>query len=992
MRHSVLLRSRVFVSSPLVAAASSTSGVLLAGGLTSSSNTVSSIASGRKGMFSSTHPLLAPKKKKNPVKEWGDGEDEISDEDMADFYDPEKTAEDFFGADVTEGTEAASKTPTSTTTTKKRSRVRVVSELSGDRPTIKGTPVAVDPSNLVYNEPPEQHDKTIAGQPGTTGGPALGDPAQVGTNPEASDYNSYGGTEDTSPSHAGLGASSPSANTAGAFEAAPYEPAEIDDESSLAEPDFAEQQEVIQKASGMRPKRAEQPPQPSEVPIDPLLANEAGEAAGDGEAQFTEEVIEVVQSAIDPYYAEIPMEQLVDAVVAYLRTCENPKLVDEEEEGQVFPALLSRIDDCPIPLLLDVVECNWRRSTMDRYGTVLKDLVRDRILQDAEELTPELLLRSIIVMGISAGRRKRDLDFFKTLGKLFVTNINSYKDPNDLVRVMTAFNRAKIVPPNSFLALMGRRFPVLNKRHPLRALPAYRVFSNLYRMGHDQMNPFRYLADRMFETITANLKKEKIRLKKLERAEKAGDTEKIEATKKEIERERVDAMQKLAAETKEEDYQKGAAEALAEEQWGGSEHGAQAVRRRFLELSEVRPIHLTKMLIVLARFGAPHQQYFRPLLAPLIIPSIPHFPPPSLSRIIRAIRLFKTTDEIIYKAVIDQLIALGPKQAVMSDVLEVLRALAHIEAPVPSNTEAFMMLCYEIFTDEARLRARDMCLVSSDLLLFSKKEDVTIPALDTMMKLVEVFAKRMTYLMDIGVLSLTHAEILEDISRQLKHKDESGAIAAMREKRREVNKIGDDEYYMMIDIDVRETYFKIQLVDNFNTYGPWRPVPGLLQVDFKQALTNVRVDFVLEAVHLYEQSYPEQLRITVKRLLSKAILMKMSDEGEDVIVNGEIVVRPNAPVGFAAPTVRKFANMLKVTPLKRVRRSPITWKFLLEKAVAVNDQEVIELCKQSLAFLEEAKKAGTPQSSLEKETSNEHEGEEVFIPTRGEFDKVIAAI
>eukprot|EP00743_Colponemidia_sp_Colp-15_P017294 GILK01021345.1.p1 GENE.GILK01021345.1~~GILK01021345.1.p1 ORF type:complete len:328 (-),score=46.82 GILK01021345.1:31-1014(-) len=326
----------------------------------------------------------------------------------------------------------------------------------------------------------------------------------------------------------------------------------------------------------------------------------------------------------------------------------------------------------------------------------------------------------------------------------------------------------------------------------------------------------------------------------------------------------------------------------------------------------------------------------------------------------------------------------------MSDVLEILRALAHPDAPVPSNTEAFMMLSYSIYTDEARLRARDMCLVASDLLLFSKKEDVTVPALETMMKLVEVFAKRMTYLMDIGVLSLTHSEILEDISRQLKHKDESGAIAAMREKRREVNKMGDDEYYMLIDIDVRETYFKIQLVDNFNTYGPWRPIPGLLQVDFKQALTSVRVDFILEAVHLYEQSYPEQLRITVKRLLSKAILMKMSDEGEEVVVEGEIVMRPNAPIGFSAATVKKFANMLKVTPLKRVRRSPITWKFLLEKAIAVSDEDVIKLCNESLAYLEEAKRAGTPQSSLEKETSFEYEGEDVYIP-QSELREAIAA-
>eukprot|EP00658_Telonema_sp_P-2_P030486 TRINITY_DN23004_c0_g1_i4.p1 TRINITY_DN23004_c0_g1~~TRINITY_DN23004_c0_g1_i4.p1 ORF type:complete len:121 (-),score=37.66 TRINITY_DN23004_c0_g1_i4:163-525(-) len=100
--------------------------------------------------------------------------------------------------------------------------------------------------------------------------------------------------------------------------------------------------------------------------------------------------------------------------------------------------------------------------------------------------------------------------------------------------------------PNSFLALMGRRFPVLNKRIQLRSLPAYRVFSNLYRMGHDQMNPFRFLADRMYDVIFDNLKKEKIRLKKLDRAKKSGDQSTIEAVKQEIESEKREDMRKLS--------------------------------------------------------------------------------------------------------------------------------------------------------------------------------------------------------------------------------------------------------------------------------------------------------------------------------------------------------------------------------------------------------------------------------------------------------------
>ena len=1037
MRRSVLLRSRVH------SAATGPSRTAVANAVPSNSQrfvaaatvtTTGAAAAAASGLLRPTSALLAPKKKPpSSADAWGEGDDAVSDDDLADFYSPDKSAEDFFGDDADFGgwgnnsassspsTGAGAASPSSPPAKAGGSKVRVVSELSGDRQRIKGTGIAADPQQLRFDQPPEQFDKTVAvgvfggsafvnpsttaeekrlaaeaeaaaaaeaGKNGAAGGAGAGGAASSsawgGANNAGTDYDFGAGSPYGSNTGATSYCSSYTNSNAAAASLDEFQPLE-DDDTSIADPEWTAPR--VHK----RPARSTPSAASDSAPADAgngegqqqegssTAAAAAGEEGREGAVEYVEEVIEVAASAIDPYYAALPMEELVEAVVSYLRSCDNPKLVDAEEEGQLFPALLSRIDDCPIPLLLSVVEGEWRASTMDRYGTVFKDLVRDRVLQDAEELDPMTVQRAIVVMGISAGRRKRDLDFFKTLGKLFVSHINSYKDPNDLVRVMTAFNRAKIVPPNSFLALMGRRFPVLNKRHPLRALPAYRVFSNLYRMGHDQMNPFRYLADRMFETIMANLKKEKIRIKKLERAQRSGSEEAVEAVRRDIEADRVDSMRKLAAETKEEEYQKSALEQIAEDQWGGAEHGAEAVRRRFLELSEVRPIHLTKMLIVLARFGAPHQQYFRPLLAPLIIPSVPHFPPPSLSRIIRAIRLFKTTDESIYRAVMEHLVALGPKKVVMSDVLEMLRALAHADAPVPSNTEAFMQLCYSIFTDEDRLRARDMCVVASDLLLFSKKEDVTIPALDTMMRLIEVFARRMVFLMEIGVLSLTHAEILEDIARQLKIEDTNGAIAAMKEKRREVNRDGDDEYYMMIDIDVRETFFKIQLVDNFNTYGPWRPVPGLLQVDFKQALTNVRVDSVVEAAHLYEQAYPRQLRVTVKRLLSKAILMKMSEEGEDVIENGEIIVRPNAPIGFSASNVRKFANMLRVTPLRRVRRSPLTWRFLLEKAKAVGDDEVIALCEQSLAFLAAAKKSGTPQSALEKETERDEDGEEVSI-------------
>eukprot|EP00758_Cryptobia_borreli_P000600 Tbor_TRINITY_DN1280_c0_g1::TRINITY_DN1280_c0_g1_i1::g.5774::m.5774 len=852
--------------------------------------------------LSHTRTLLAPKGNKGNDA-WGD---EASEEDLDAFYNPEKSADDFFGKDLGDDGWGGS-----SDNSKTKKRVKVVPDSDINTRTGVRAPKPSEPHPLST-----PYDSAFAPTSSEIGNPKV----------------------DTTASHL---------------------------KSNL---------------------RA----------VDPMLAKESEglhNTSEEGGVEYIEEEVEVVEVAegvINPYYASLPLEELLEACTAYLRSADNAKLIDADEEANIFPALLSRIDECSIEQLLDVVQCTWRRSTMDRYGTVFKDLVRDKVLQDAEDLSPEQIHKAIIVLGISAGRRKRDLDLFKVLGKLFVTHINHYKDPNDLVRVMTAFNRAKIVPPNSFLSLMGRRFPVLNKKVSLRALPAYRVFSNMYRMGHDQMNPFRFLADRMYETVMANLKKEKVRLKKMERAMKTGDKSKIEEAKLEIDTEKAMDIQRLAKDTKEpEVYDASNAVAEEEEKWGGAESSANAVRRRFIELTEVRPLHFTKLLLVLSRFGAPHQQYLRPMIDPLLIPSIPYFPPPSLSRIIRCIRMFKSTDVRLCEAIIDHQVDTQGEKAVVSDILEMLRIIGLPDTPVPKNTEKFMNLCFKIFSNESRLRARDMCIVASDLNLFAKKEDVTIPALDTMMKLIDIFSNRMVFLMDIGVLSLTHAEIMEDICRQLKH--ESAALDGLKEKRREINREGDEDYYIKIDIDVRETFFKIQFIDNFNTYGPWRPVPGLLQVDFKQALTSIRVDFIMEAVVLYEKAYPNQLRITVRRLLSKVILMKLGKEGEEVIVEGEIIMRDNPVFHFTTEMVTKFAEMLKNTPLKRVKRSPISWVFLKEKAEIVGDAKVVDLCDKALLYIKESKSAGATQSSLEKETSSPNEGEEITeLPEPAELRATLA--
>ncbi|KAH9600991.1 hypothetical protein LSM04_005734 [Trypanosoma melophagium] len=705
------------------------------------------------------------------------------------------------------------------------------------------------------------------------------------------------------------------------------------------------------------------------------------------------------------YLRTVKIEELVEMMVLYLRATENKRLVSAEEEHVIFPVIMDRLNELHVQQMLDIVECHWARSTLVRYGIKFKDMVRDRIAviataaakgasqnsgsvkdpesdqyndntnnedEDADDgavyihevkkntLDPILLkandemnadgvLRCIIVMGMSAGRRKRDLQFFQALGIFLVHHINRYKDPQDLVRVLTAFARAKIIPPKGFLALLGRRFAVLNKRKPLGALPSYRALVNLYRMGHDQMNSFKFLANCIYETIEANIKSEKKqeRLVELQRKKEADNQLHSTTSTTNSNTNTTDTVSTTIE-------KKSANAAVIIGDLDPQLLVVVRARERFKRLTELKPSMFTKLLLVLARFGAPHQQYLRPTIKPLIIPMLGSFPPPSFSRLLRAVRLFKTTDLEIIDPVINYVVDdIGATTVLSEDVLELLRIISPPDVPVPHNLTKLITLCEQVYSNQCGFQSRpirpsEMCAVAAVLLQIQRKDEVPLEALDPLTRLMENFALRLRELMQLHVVSLTHVDIFTDICRQQQHPDNSGNIAELSKARRDVSREeGDDEYYSHLDIDVRETFHKILLVNDYNTYGQYRPTPGVLQVDFKQALTEVSAFDVLEATHLFAQAFPHALQPTVERHLSRSILAKLGNSGEEVITaEHTVVLRPPRELLLTKGDLLKFVELLQLTPLKRVKTSTIVWHFVEEKAKRLKMMEVLKTAQQ----------------------------------------------
>ena len=706
------------------------------------------------------------------------------------------------------------------------------------------------------------------------------------------------------------------------------------------------------------------------------IAPPAADQAQQDEAQAAAERRQQLEAiAAESSYSDLPTDQLVEAVCAYLRATENVKLVNEDDERQLFPVLILRLEEIPIQLLLAVVASPWTRSTLVRYGTSFKDLVRDHIASKAAELTPEEILDAIVVMGLSAGRRKRDLEFFQMLGSLFAHNINHYRDPHDLVKVLTAFNRAKIIPPDSFLAMIGRRFPILNKKMPMQPLPAFRAFVNLKRMGHEQLNPFRFLADRIMESIQENVKREMI-------------------------------AEKLRQQRQEKDKTSAGGEGNDDHAAGEGDDKAKYVRLAGLKLSQV-----TKLLYILSLSGAPHQQYMRPLIKPLLAPALPHLPPPSLTRLLKAMARFSTSDKDLILPSIKEVLRrckeaeASGEMIILQDLLELLNLLRSPESPLllgPAEDQgsqlfkSLLELVVYVSEHDLRLRPADMIAITASLVAIRdkavaaaeeaellsppKEEEAATPAeaqgeepaagagerqaaavppkpddeIQLLLKrIIGSFAKRMNHLLDLGVLALTHAEILDDICK-VHNIIGSPEVDELKASRRRINhEVGDDEYASMIDIDVRETFHKMLIVNNWNTYGTYKPLPGVLQVDFKQALTEVSAETILSAAHLFEQAFPGHMTITLQRALSRAFLRKVSDEGEEVLTEDrlELVLRPAKPLLFSKEALPRFANLLVATPLVRVKESTLVWELVLEKATRLNLSKVQKIAQDNLDTL-----------------------------------------
>ncbi|KAG5471597.1 hypothetical protein LSCM4_03146 [Leishmania orientalis] len=769
------------------------------------------------------------------------------------------------------------------------------------------------------------------------------------------------------------------------------------------------------------------------------------------------------------YYYELPVQELTDIATAYLRSTENVALVSLEEEHIVFPVLLERLHEFHVSQLLDIVDCHWSRSTMLRYGTQYKDMVRDRIARlatvaatkleakkrqqeqqpsscpaegtsaadgtlgaapqdnghsaeasgageeddddnavfvtekeaaDAQrsadailthadkEITAATVHRALVVMGISAGHRKRDLAFFQLLGSYFTFFINDYRDPHDLVRVLTALARAKIVPSPAFLNMIARRMPVLHKRVPLEPLPAYRALSNFARMGHTSMNTFRFLSDCMFAHMQKHIEEEKKQFRMVAAtAQKEFATTEGSSTP-------ATPSATLASAAHVKCVQGYRPEVLEKE--------------RLRRMCGLKPSMFTRWLAILARFSAPHQQYLRPLVKPIILPMLPYFPPPSFTRLVSATRVFRSSDRVLVDALVGRVCdVLAPAgKLTRTDVMEVLRLISQDDTPVPAQLDHFLRICREYLGSSTRAstteesaphgadlsatprprgtvtivpRPRDMCDVVKLIGALQKRDDIPLESLGPLLELTEDFAKRLAYLMDLSVVSLTQVDVFLELCERHQIPDVSGALEQLMLKRRDVvlraksspatsseNEGGrgsaaeemeaEEAYYAQLDIDVRETFNKILFTNDWNTHGRYRPLPGPLQVDFRNELTKVSALELLRAVDLFAKACPGALQDAPRLFLSRSLLEKLGKEGEVVVeeeTNSLVIRQPRAEL-LTRDDLQTFAELVERTPLEAVRSAPVVWAFIKEKAERLGVMSVEAAAKARLADLHRA--------------------------------------
>lgn len=744
---------------------------------------------------------------------------------------------------------------------------------------------------------------------------------------------------------------------------------------------------------------------------------------------------------------EIPLSDLLNRVLNYLRSTSNAKLVDEEEEDTLFPVVIERFNHFSVNQLLEIVSVMYARSTLLRYGVKINDLVRDRIAliastaakqrrsatktsssvvtqesvageeEDSESLlvseeeekkqlamsdpilydavaqiTPETILRALLVMGMCV-RRKRDLPFFHTIGAYFAFYINHYKDSHDLVRVLTAFSRAKILPPKNFLAMLSRRFPVLCKTTHLETLSCYRAMVNFSKMGHSHMNIYRFLSDNMFSTIEANIQEQKKKMMIAQRLKEKESASNHTET----------SSNPAAQETN--DVEGGNAESMKANVTTlnilSATLDSSRIKTRFHELVGLRPSMFTKWLFILAKNGAPYQQYLRPFVQPIIVPMLGFFPPPSFTRLLTAISLFKCDDSELLEPIVQYMCQgsvgfstarhysdEGVEEKDESDVVEKRREYCPTRADLfillllfsregfalPKNSDDFFAFCGEVFlesslintsiaksvksqrkkrvfkTEEEQfiLRPGDMCSIARYVVQLQRRVDIPLESLTPLTDLMVHFSRRLLALLELRVVSVLQVDDFSDLCRQQHYPDEDGTLEKLMEKRRELAAFVDEDGMAdeldegALDIDVRETFFKIVLVNDAYRYISYRPLPGSLQVDFREALTKVSALDMLEAVDLYERCFPAALKPPVRLLLTRSFLAKFSKEGEEVISpdGKELVLRPPQEQLVTRKDLEHFVLLVRRSPMM-LQKAPDLLKFMEVKAQRLGLQELL---------------------------------------------------
>lgn len=742
-------------------------------------------------------------------------------------------------------------------------------------------------------------------------------------------------------------------------------------------------------------------------------------------------------------------EELLERVEAWVTYTVEMRQMATDTEDQLMTAFIMRMGECPVPRLLDIVEIRWPDDTEEKWAIPVKTAIRDRIMEEANGLPALLVPRCLVIMGLY-GKRRRDVELFAKLGKLMVVHINEIRDPHTLCYTLVALQQSRIKPPESFLGLLSRRLPVLNKRTSLEPMPAFRAFMFYHRSDYPMMNPYRFLADRIMDTVKVQLKALENRggdfippkrIQKLAGGE--GDDDHLSGSDFDILKELKasdlagggednpfqvnnpdapetadgwggDAIEPQATAEGGEESSWGATPAASDEtstespeipppptsSWGSSDapawgapaapawgsqaatpeeptadatgiseelaaaaerkakereegaileaslhaavpvtvrEGFEAVtpgsikgptgsgerdnegqqrrgpvikqmgyteseraRLRLLHLSKLRPQSFMKFLWVLGHRRAPKQQYLKPLINDVLLPVLPHLTPPALTRFLRAIRLFAPEEKVLLQGIFDHLVKLGPERAMLCDILEMLRSLANptTETRVLGslNIAPFLQLVKEAVRDDSRLRPKDMMMVSHDVMHIYRKLDLTDytsagdeepvvhlsedakRGLQELADLIEHFAGRMTFLLELGVLAIPHADLMLDLCTRIKAKDTTGSIAGLRDATRRVTADGEEAYFEMIDIDVREIFFRTQVVNSWETFENYRPLPALLIQDYKACLDHMRCDYIVEAVHLYNQAYPSKLNRPIRRVLSRFIITKLDYE------------------------------------------------------------------------------------------------------------------